>query len=90
MIFDIGPFRLYRVEKDGTLCVSLIALDNWACGFQYGWRDDQRGTDHAWIDFRIGKLVIFYFEPFKKTLGFELWILGFWTMPHIGKLWWEK
>lgn len=90
MIFDIWPFRFYRVEKDDTLCVSLICLDDWACGFQYGWRDDMRGTDKAWIDFRIGKLVILYFEPFKQTIGFEIWVLGFWAMPSIGKLWWEK
>lgn len=77
MIFDIGPFRLYRVEKNGTLDISLICLDNKACGWEYGWRDPMRGEDKAWVDFRIGKLTVIYFEPYKHG-GFELWILGFW------------
>ncbi len=79
MIFDIGPFRFYRVDKNDTLCVSLKCLDDWACGWEYGWRDSARGDSTPLIDFRIGKLVLLYLEIWEH--GFEWWILGFWGMP---------
>jgi len=79
MIFDVGPFRLYRVKKSGTLDISLICLDNWACGWEYGYRDDMRGTDKPIIDIRIGKLTILYFEMLEDSC--EIWILGFWAFP---------
>jgi len=88
MIFDIGPFRLYRVEKNGTLDISLKCLDDVACGFEYGYRDDMRGTDKPVIEFRIGKLMIAYLEFYKG--GCEIWLLGFFALPSWGKLWWEK
>jgi hypothetical protein len=83
MIFDIGPFRLYRVQKNGTLCISLICLHDWACGWEYGWADNLRGVGKPLIEFRIGKLMVAYLE-FWKT-GFEFWFLGFWGMPSWGK-----
>jgi len=76
MTFDLGPFHLYRVEKSGALCVSLKHLEEWPCGWEYGWKDESRGVTRPAIEFRIGKLQIFYFERYKK--GFELWFLGFW------------
>jgi len=88
MIFDIGPFRLYRVEKDGTLCISLICMDNLPCGWQYGW-EDPMANRHPWIELRLGKLTVFSFEGWiatgykegaKPRPGFELWILGFWLI----------
>ncbi len=88
MIFDIGPFRLYRVEKNGTLDISLICLDNVACGFEYGYRDDMRGTDKPVVEFRIGKLMVAYLEFYEG--GCEIWVLGFWAFPSWGKLWWRK
>lgn len=88
MIFDIGPFRLYRVEKNGTLNVSLICLDNVACGWEYGWKDDARTNDTPWIEFRIGKLMILYFDLYENAC--EVWFMGFWAFPSWGKLWWEK
>jgi len=83
MIFDIGPFRLYRVEKNSTLDISLICLDDWACGWEYGWRDDMRGTTNPIIELRIGKLMVLYLEIWKN--GFEIWFMGFWAMPSWGK-----
>jgi hypothetical protein len=82
-IFDIGPFRLYRVEKNNTLCVSLICMDDWACGWEYGWCDPERGEDSPVIEFRIGKLMVFYLSINK--CGCEIWVLGFWSMPSWGK-----
>jgi hypothetical protein len=79
MIFELGPFTLYRVEKNGTLDISLTCMEDWACGWEYGWRDDRRGPDKPIIDFRIGKLVVLYFELHKS--GCEWWLLGFWGMP---------
>lgn len=82
MIFKLGPFTLYRVEKNGTLDISLTCLDKWPCGWEYGWRDDMRGTDKPWIEFRIGKLTVLYFEWYPKhsdkRWGFEVWFMGFW------------
>lgn len=84
MIFKLGPFTLYRVEKNGTLDISLTAFDNWPCGWEYGYRDYMRGEiDKPWIQIRVGKLLILYFEPFKKrkgtsNWGFEAWFMGFW------------
>lgn len=83
MIFDIGPFRLYRVEKNSTLDISLICLDDWACGWEYGWRDDQRGTDKPIIELRIGKMMVAYLQFFEG--GCEVWFLGFWAFPTWGK-----
>lgn len=83
MIFDIGPFRLYRVEKDGTLCISLLCMEDWACGWEYGWRSDQRGHDEPLIEFRLGKLMVLYFQLWKG--GCEWWVMGFWGMPTWGK-----
>lgn len=83
MIFDVGPFRLYRVEKNGTLDISLICLDDWACGWEYGWRDDMRGTDKPLIELRIGKLMVTYLEVWKD--GCEIWFMGFWAFPSWGK-----
>lgn len=90
MIFDIGPFRLYRVEKNGTLDISLICLDNVACGWEYGWRDNMRGSDPETpiIEFRIGKLMVAYLE-FDKC-GCEIWFMGFWAFPSWDKPWWRK
>lgn len=88
MIFDIGPFRLYRVPKNGTLDISLKCLDGVACGWEYGWRDDARVADRAWIEFRIGKLMVAYLEFYKN--GCEVWFMGFWAFPSWGKQWWEK
>jgi hypothetical protein len=78
VIFDIGPFRLYRVEKSSTLCVSLIAFDDCPFGWEYGWEELARGETHPWINLRVGKLNILYFEPWKK--GFEFWLMGFWVI----------
>ncbi len=83
MIFDVGPFRLYRVEKNGTLDVSIICLDDWPCGWEYGWRDPQRGEDTPIIEFRVGKLVVFYLDICKDSC--ELWVLGFWGILSYGK-----
>lgn len=77
MIFKLGPFTLYRVKESGTLDISLTALDNWSCGWEYGWRDDLRGADEPVIEFRVGKLMILYFERFKSG-GFETRLMGFW------------
>lgn len=88
MIFKLGPFTLYRVEKNGTLDISITALDNWPCGWEYGYRDDMRGTDKPMIEFRIGKLMIAYVEFYKS--GCEVWFFGFWAFLNVGKQWWEK
>lgn len=79
MIFDLGPFRFYRVQKNQTLCVSLICLDSWACGWEYGWRDPMRGEEKPVIDLRIGKLKVLSLEVYKG--GCEIWFMGFWGMP---------
>ncbi len=76
MVFDIGPFRLYRVEKNGTLCISLIAFDDYSFGWEYGYADPMRGETHPWLSLRIKKLNIFSFETWKW--GFEIWFMGFW------------
>lgn len=76
MIFNIGPFQLYRVEKSGTLDISLLCLKDAPCGWQYGWDDDMRGVTEPFISIRVGKLVVLHFEKFKK--GWEVWFMGFW------------
>ena len=63
MTFDIGPFHLRRCDS-GTLEINLLCLGDVACGWEYGWRDDLRGTDKPIIEFRIGKLMILYVSPF--------------------------
>ena len=83
MIFDVGPFRLYRVTKNGTLDISLKCMDDWACGWEYGWRDEARGHDEPILEFRVGRLMVVYFQLFKG--GCELWFMGFWGMPSWGK-----
>ena len=83
MIFDIGPFQLYRVEKDGTLDVSLKCMEDWACGWEYGWEDDMRGAHRPILEFRIGKLMVAYLDIYVG--GMEIWILGFWAFPSWGK-----
>lgn len=80
MIFKLGPFTLYRVEKNSTLCVSITALDNWPCGWEYGW-EDPAADRKSWIELRLGKLVVFSFEAwqsYEHLFGFEIRILGFW------------
>jgi hypothetical protein len=76
MIFNIGPFQLYRTEHSGTLDITLRCIENWPCGWEYGWKDDMRGPDHPAVELRVGKLQVFYFEKYEK--GFELWLFGFW------------
>lgn len=81
MIMDIGPFRFYRVDKSGTLDVSLPCCEGQNWGWEYGYRDDARGdVDKPWIQLRIGKLLLLYYEPFKNG-SYEAWFLGFW---HFG------
>ena len=78
MIFKLGPFEFYRAKKNGTLDITLNCMINKPWGWEYGWRDDLRGTDKPLIEFRIGKIMVFYFERFKK--GYEIWLLGFWVI----------
>lgn len=75
MTFNIGPFKLYRAQS-GTLDIMLRGFENSPFGWEYGWKDDMRGEDRPAVDFRIGRLQVFYYEKLKK--GFELWVLGFW------------
>lgn len=78
MIMKVGPFTFYRLEEDGTLDISLTCMDEWPCGWEYGW-EDPAADRHPWIDLRIGKLRIFEFEKFKNGGG-ELWFFGFWVI----------
>ena len=78
MIFKIGPLTLYRVKHNGTLDIYFTCLGDWPFGWEYGWKDGMRGEDRPWVELRVGKLNIFYFEPYKR--GVELWILGFWLI----------
>lgn len=73
MIFEFGPFDLYRVRDSGTLDISIRGVES--CGWEYGW-DDPAAFRKPLVSIRVGKLAIFQFEKFPK--GFELWILGFW------------
>lgn len=82
MVVDVGPIRIYR-PSNGSLNLSLIALDKWPCGFEYGFRDKARGVSEPWLDFRIGKLQIAYYESVKLDDGDvfrEAWLFGFWFM----------
>lgn len=83
MTFDIGPFHFYRVEKDGTLDISLKCMEDWACGWEYGWRDEHRGPDEPLLEFRIGKLMVAYLCVWKG--GCEIWFMGLWAFPSWGK-----
>lgn len=74
MTFDIGPFRLYRVEDSETLCVSLIKYDGYSFGWEYGWAVNSSRKPN--IELRIGKLQVFYFEKFGHN--FEIWFMGLW------------
>ena len=78
MVFDLGPFRLYRVKKNGTLCISIKYFDHLPFGYEYGWDDIMAGERHPWISFRVGKLNLFSFETWKW--GFEVWVFGFWII----------
>lgn len=75
MIFDIGPFQLYRVEKNGTLDISLKTFPELPWGWEYGWADPMAERKPL-VCIRVGKLVVLSFETFHK--GFELWFMGFW------------
>jgi hypothetical protein len=83
MIFDIGPFRLYRVQDSETLDITLKCMDGWACGWEYGWADPLRGVNTAIIEFRIGKLTLLYLDLWNG--GGEIWFIGFWAFPSWGK-----
>lgn len=84
MIFDIGPFRLRRVSKSGTLEISLRCMEKLAFGWEYGWRDAMRNcSETPIIQFRIGKLMILYIEFYKNSC--EILFMGFWAFPS-----WEK
>lgn len=74
MLFDIGPFRLYR-PTSGSINISLIRYDDKPFGWEYGWNDDI--GKRPLIKLSIGKLTVFQFEKFKNN-GFEIWFLGFW------------
>lgn len=78
MIFKLGPFTLYRVPNSETLDITITALDNWPFGWEYGYQDPL-AHKRPWIEIRLGKLVLFYFEAYPKC-GFELWIMGFWLI----------
>lgn len=79
MIKDYGPFRFYKVANDeGSICISLKAFDNYSFGWEYGYSDPARGVTKPWLNIRIGKLNVFYFETWRW--GFELWVLGFWII----------
>lgn len=75
MVFDIGPFRLYRVRDSETLDISLKCLDDYSLGWEYGW-EDPLAQRKPWFEIRIGKLLIFSFQKFDE--GFEVRLLGFW------------
>lgn len=75
MTFKVGPFTLYR-PTNGTLNISVTCCDKYSWGWEYGWIDGLGGQRKAWIDIRLGKLLLFYFEPWKR--GFEVRLLGFW------------
>lgn len=76
MIKYVGPFRVYYVPNQQIVDVSLKMLGDWPVGWEYGWRDEHRAGDKPWVDVRIGKLQVLYFERLKW--GFEAWVLGFW------------
>lgn len=82
MVMDVWPFRFYR-PSNGSLNVSLIALDKYPCGFEYGYRDPARGVSTPFIYFRIGKLQVVYYEQNRNDDGSmfrEVWLFGFWFM----------
>jgi hypothetical protein len=53
-------------------------MDDWACGWEYGWRDPARGENSPIIEFRIGKLMVLYMSVKKDFLEWR--IMGFWGM----------
>lgn len=77
MICKHGPFTFYAREEAGYLSITLTACDNQPWGWEWGW-EDRMAERKPWIRLRIGKLVIFSFETWKK--GFEVWLLGFWLI----------
>ena len=83
MIFDIGPFQLYRVEKTGTIDICLRCMSDWACGWEYGWQDEMPRHNKPIIELRIGKLVIFYLAIHR--IFCEVRFMGFWAFPSWGK-----
>lgn len=70
-----GPFQFYRCST-GILDITLKILEKVPCGWEWGYKDPQRGSDNPLIEIRVGKLMVLYYEKFKQ--GFELVILGFW------------
>jgi hypothetical protein len=83
MIRDFGPFTIYKVRSSKTLCISLKCIDDWACGWEYGYKCIFRGTDKPILEFRVGKLMVFFLEVWKG--GCEVWLMGFWFLPSWGK-----
>lgn len=77
MICKHGPFTFYSLEERGYLSITLTACDNQPWGWEWGWEDPMAGRE-PWLDVRLGKLVLFSFQGFKK--GFELRLLGFWLI----------
>lgn len=76
MIFNIGPFQLYRVPESETISITFTAIEHWPCGWEYGWDDPITVDRRPWIHIRMGKLILLSFEPLKN--GFEVWLMGFW------------
>jgi len=90
-IKEYGPFTVYqRRETDQTIDISLTCMENWPCGWEWGYRDEYRGKEAPFIHLRIGKLMVLYLEGeirkekvkrrWKRSFGGEIWIMGFWVM----------
>lgn len=75
-IWTRGPFQFYRCAGSETLDISLTRFDNAPCGWEWGYKDPQRGPDKPLIEIRLGKLWVLYFE--KRRHSFEAWFMGFW------------
>ena len=88
-----GLFTIYKCRQDQsskTVDISLTCMENWPCGWEYGWRDEYRGKETPLVQIRIGKLIVLYLEGkirkekvnrrWKRSFGGEIWIMGFWII----------
>ncbi len=82
MIFELGPFTLYRTPSTGTLNVSLTCCDEQSWGYEWGWDDTMAGERRPIIHIRLWKMVLLSLEVWRldEGCGYELRFLGFWRV----------
>ncbi len=75
MIFNIGPFTLYRCDDNNHLDITLTVFSEAPFGWEYGDAEGLEGSD-ALVFIRVFGLNVLRIEFWRW--GFDLRLLGFW------------